>query len=138
MQSEVLWVVAVDGAAARFFVRERSGLPLKELTELSENSTKHHGGHDHVGHGHQTPVADRNPRQQDEHVFLHRVAGQIDRAVIEHAVGRLILCAPPQAMGLLRSMLSANARQVIVRELTKDLVRETVAEIDARLTDHEV
>lgn len=133
MQSETVWVVAADGGVARFFVRERPGLPLKEIEELKETEAKHHAGYEHVGHGRGTPVVDRNPRQQDEHVFLRHVAGQVDRAVIEHAVGRLVLCAPPQAMGLIRSMLSANARDVICHQLTKDVVRESVSEIDARL-----
>ncbi|HVY88405.1 MAG TPA: host attachment protein [Hyphomonadaceae bacterium] len=136
--SHPLWVVVADGATARFFVRKLPELPLEEVGELAESAARverHHGGHDDVGHGQHAVLARTTPHERREQHFLRHVAGQIDRATIEHAIGALVLCAPPRALGLFRSFISENARQLVVREIPHDIVRESVDQIGERLKE---
>ena len=139
MISHPTWIIVADGGGARFFVRLLQDLPLREIEELAETADLLHGAdktHDHVGHGHHAVLARTTPHERAEHVFLRKVAGQIDRAVIENEVGSLVLCAPPRALGLLRDFISENARRLIACEIVKDAVHEPVASIDARMKAH--
>jgi protein required for attachment to host cells len=140
MTSETTWVVVADGNAARFFTRVRDGVPLVEIDELALTAAaerQQHGRetavHDGVNHGHQVHPAHQNVQNTDELHFLRHIAGRINLAVEEHAVGRLVLCAPPRALGALRDHLSDAARALVVIEIAKDLVRESAREIDERL-----
>ena len=143
MNPEPTWVVTVDGGAARFFVRARAGFPLAEMQQLAESAEameRRHShplhAHDHVGHGRRAVDPRSTPHEQHEHIFLRHVAGQMDRAVIEHAVGKLVICAPPRALGLIRNFITDNTRAKIACEISKDLLRETTQEIDERLKEH--
>jgi protein required for attachment to host cells len=140
MTSETTWVVAADGNAARFFVRPREGVPLTELTELAltaDAERRAHGRdtavHDGANHGHQAHHDHENLQDSGERHFLRHIAGRLNLAVEEHAVARLVICAPPRALGILRDHLTAGTRAHIVEEIAKDLVRESVRDLDERL-----
>ncbi|MDP3739220.1 MAG: host attachment protein [Hyphomonadaceae bacterium] len=145
MTSETTWVVVADGNAARFFVRAREGVPLTELTDLAltaDAERRARGGdtavHEGVNHGHQAHPAHENRQDSGERVFLRHIAGRLNLAVEEHAVGRLIICAPPRALGVIRDHVTAATRALVVAEIAKDLVREGVREIDERLKPSKV
>jgi protein required for attachment to host cells len=145
MPSETTWIVAADGASARFFVRPVAGAPLSELKELAltaEAERRHHGQatavHDAANHGHLAPPHHHDRQDDDERHFLAHIAGRINLAVDEHSVGRLVICAPPRALGVLRDRMSAAARRLVTIEVAKDLVRENVRDIDARMKEHKV
>src|SRR5689334_20305520 len=136
MKSDTTWVVVADGDTARFLLRVRPEVQLSELTELALTADQerrlHHrptAVHDGANQGPFVLPAHRNQQRVAEEHFLGHVAGRINLAVEEHAVGRLVLCAPPRALGMLRNHLSDAARQLIVEELAKDLVRETTRAI---------
>jgi len=138
--SETTWIVVADGDSARFLLRVRPGAKLTELTELAltaagERRLHTHGTavHDAVNHGHLVLPAHRNRQDTGEQHFLAHIAGRINLAVEECAVGKLAVCAPPRALGLLREHLSEAARRLVVREIPKDLMRESLHDIDDRL-----
>jgi protein required for attachment to host cells len=140
MPSETIWIVVADGSLARFLTRVREGVPLIEIGELTLTATSERrrrgratSVHDGANHGRQVRPAHKNVQNTDELHFLRNVAGRVNLAVEEHAVGRLVLCAPPRALGILRDHLTAQARALVVTEIAKDLVREGVRDIDERL-----
>jgi protein required for attachment to host cells len=55
-----------------------------------------------------------------------------------NAFGRLVICAPPRALGVLRNHMTEIARQRVVVELDKDIVRDKIRDIDERLKAHKV
>jgi protein required for attachment to host cells len=71
---------------------------------------------------------------QAEEAFLKAVAADIGRRVASGEIKKLIVVAPPRAMGLLRRDFSSAARAVIKAELEKDYVRQPVYEIERHLT----
>ncbi len=140
MTAESIWVLVADGNAARFFMRPRAGFPLNELTELAltaEAERRHHGRPSAIkepaNHGHQVRPAHDTAQNESEREFLRHIAGRLNLAVQDNAIGELVLVAPPRALGVLRDHLSAHAQAHVSRQIAKDVVRETRAEIEARL-----
>jgi protein required for attachment to host cells len=143
MTSETTWVLVADGDSARFLWRPGDGVPLAELHDLAVTSDalrQQHGRrtavHNGVNHGRQARPAHDTLQNEDERQFLRHIAGRLNLAVQDAVAGRLIIIAPPRAMGILRDYLSPAARGHVVCEIAKDLVRESVAEINARLGVH--
>jgi protein required for attachment to host cells len=139
MSLEPTWIVVADGGAVRFFHRPKAGAPLAEMEALGDLAKpavdKHQGSHRHRG----TAGGRRAPAHEIEEAdFLKQVAAQIDKAVVDHSVGQLALCASPRALGVLRNAMSTQARRKLVCEIAKDLVREPVASIDERMIEHRV
>jgi protein required for attachment to host cells len=120
-------------------------MPMAEMQQLAEDSdvithrrSKPAQLHDHVGHARHAVRVRTTPHEQHEHLFPRHVAGQIDRAVIEHAAGAIVLCAPPVALGLLRDYLTDNSRKIIAQEIAKDYLHKTTGEIDVHMKTHNV
>lgn len=140
MTTETTWIVIADGARARFFHRVRPGLRLEELTDLAftaagarklyRHATAVHDGANHGDHRHHER---HDGHDDDEQHFLAHIAGRINLAMTANAYGRLVICAPPRALGVLRNHVTEVARERIIMELDKDIVRDNVRDIDERL-----
>jgi protein required for attachment to host cells len=138
--SETTWIVVADGDAARFLLRVRPGAKLTELTELTVTAGVERWLHAHattardaVNDGHLVLPAHRNRQDTGEQHFLAHMAARINLAVEERAVGKLVICAPPRALGILRNHLSDAAGRLVVHEVLNDLVHESLSDIDHRL-----
>ena len=62
-----------------------------------------------------------DPHEHEQRVFHHRIAAYLDGAAKRGDFDRLILVAPPKALGNLRSELTAATREKVSGELNKDL-----------------
>lgn len=100
------WIVVADGGKARVFEeRERHG-ELKELPSWREE----HGGEDvSQAHRHAAHSGAGTPKAAAEAEFLQGLAKAIDTAAHRKAFDKLILVAPPKAMGVLRDALKTEA-----------------------------
>jgi protein required for attachment to host cells len=65
--------------------------------------------------------------------FLHRVAERLNDESAAKAFDRLILFAPPRALGQLREMLNEVTRGKIQAEAPKDLTKIPLAELQRHL-----
>ncbi len=105
------WVVVADGTAARVFeerVRlghliERHDLALVSHEDRHHASAHSGGGAEHSGKG---DTRNASPAARAEHRFLATLAAQLDAAAKADAFRRLVIIAPPTALGVLRSALS--------------------------------
>jgi protein required for attachment to host cells len=145
MTPETTWIVIADGAMARFFFRTRPGIPLQELTDLqitAEQARHIHGHaaavHDGVNHGSAGRGEQHDGHDADEQHFLSHIAGRINLATRENAYSRLVICAPPRALGVLRGHMTEAARGRVVLEIAKDIVRDKLRDIDDRLRGHRI
>ncbi len=134
-------VVVADGGEARFLCRARPGARLVELVDnrmhaaLGESpGDRPFRTHDRVGAGRHT-MEERNPHEAAEQVFLEEVAVRTDSLVRSMEAAKLVICAPPRALGVLRSALEPDARERLTLSWSKDITKETPAEIDERLRD---
>lgn len=107
------WIVAADAAAARIFeerlragdVREREDLRVRADSSDQPQSHRHmatvHEGGGFGRHG----AGTREASDEAERRFLRRVAESLEAAAKRDAFDRLVLMAPPRALGLLRAEL---------------------------------
>lgn len=74
---------------------------------------------------------------QAETDFLKEIAEKVSELVEAHEIKALILVAPPRALGILRDALDGLPEGVIRAEVAKDMVKETVPEIEKHLASLE-
>lgn len=65
--------------------------------------------------------------------FVRDFAGRLNRAASAGQFERLILVAPPKALGELRGVLSPETGKRIAAEIASDLTNHPVSEIEAHL-----
>ena len=114
------WIVVADGAGARVFEERRKLGPLTERPDLALTSQEDrhqapaHAGSvvDRSGFGRHAPaIAD--PAARAEERFLVELAALVDKAALANSFARLVIVAPPRALGVLRGALSpATARRI--------------------------
>jgi protein required for attachment to host cells len=133
------WVVALDGARARVFAFTDRDAALAPVTEwlspdahrLAGDGDAHRLGHaeEHAGHARHAkdPKADPYFRRKQE--FIGAVARNINQACADRTFDSLVVVAPAQALGALRSELSPAAQERIKTELVQDLTK---------VPDHEI
>jgi protein required for attachment to host cells len=135
-------VVVADGALARFSGRTRLGARLVELIDkrmlIDEAAPERDRApriNDRFGGGRHKIEHRLTAHEAAEEAFLADVASRIETTLRQDEAARLVLCAPPKALGLLRKALPEPARERLTLSLHKDLTKETPAAIGQRLRD---
>ncbi len=111
---------------------------MREVRE-HEDAATHSQGADVPGRVHQSFRATRSAVEQTdwhdlaEQHFLTEVVRQLDVALANNLVKRLILVASPRALGMLRPAYSPALRHAISAEIDKDWVALPIHEIEERL-----
>ncbi|MEX0758324.1 MAG: host attachment protein, partial [Tistlia sp.] len=68
--------------------------------------------------------------------FLQEVVEAVDQAGQRGAFDRLLLVAPPRALGELRKLLPERLAGKVTDELAQDLTKHTVGSLAAHLAAH--
>ena len=138
------WIVVADGARAMILQHEAgtSGLHPVFDHDFHAPSRAHTGemvsdrpGESHGG-GNAAPRAMAPPtdwHRHAKHEFARTMAHVLDEAATRNDFSRLILVAPPQALGDLRECLNKTTRSRVVSELHKDLTTLSVHELPSHL-----
>lgn len=135
-------VVVCDGARA-ILLADSGIAPAPRLTVLEHFCEPHaptaaqgtdRPGRVHESHGvSRSAVAQTDFHAQAEAAFLARLAQRLNERVAAGEAHRILIVAPPRALGTLREHLSAQARGAIVGEMAKDLVKMPVEEIQRHI-----
>ncbi|MFG1477346.1 host attachment protein [Xanthobacter sp. V4C-4] len=131
-------VVVADGAKALLLAD--SGIAPQPRLAVVETFAEPHAstaaqGTDRPGRVHESAGVSRSAVEttdlhtEAETAFLKRLAQRVDALAGAGDVRRLLLVAPPKALGVLREALGAQARALVVGEVAKDLVKLPVDEI---------
>lgn len=143
LQDGIAWMLVADGRRARLLVEQRRGVNLEEPADWSMAISEHElydiqdrppRSFDRVGAGRHAMDGGRSLHEMEEEKFLKRVADRLGEAEKRKEFDHLIIAAPPRALGLLRDMLSPNAKSRIRADLSKDLLGESTAQLRERLT----
>jgi protein required for attachment to host cells len=78
-------------------------------------------------------VAQTDWHDQQERQFLLRLATRLDEAVRKSETQKLVVIAPPRALGILREAYSPITRQALRGEIAKDYIHMPVYEIEQHL-----
>jgi protein required for attachment to host cells len=139
MNAGPTWIVVADGARARLFEQLRPGAAIVERESFARRAEpaaqardRLSRTHDSIGPGRHAIEPRQTPHEAAERAFLDEVSEEIARYALARAFKRLILCAPPKAMGELRQKLPRRLRTATGAVL-KDIVERPQAEIIALL-----
>lgn len=136
------WVVVCDGTKA--LILENVGdekfpnLQTKEVFE-QENLKTHEQGTDAPGRSIQSVGSARSAMEQTdwheqaERAFLTDLAGRLDAALGSGDAECFVIVAPPKALGVLRQSYSSQVKRAVREEVSKDLVKKPVHEIEKHL-----
>lgn len=139
MKPSVTWVLIADGAQAR--ILEYTG-PSKGLTQIEgmkfEDARLRSGeimadrpgrSFSSAGYGRSGMEQRTDPRDHRETEFLRSVAETINQKALENAFRKLVIAAPPTALGDLRKFLSDGARAKVSAEIAKDLTTVPILDL---------
>lgn len=131
-------VVVCDGAKA-LLLADAGIAPAPRLSVVESFAEPHAGtsalGTERPGRVHESATSSRSALEQPdlhaqaEAAFLGRVAGRLGELVSAGEASRILLVAPPKALGTLRDALSPQVKGCIDGEIAKDLVKLPVDEI---------
>lgn len=142
-KKKVTWILVADGTKAALYGNDGPGrgiyraanefaidLPSKTGDIMSDQSGR---AANPGGNGHH-PIGPRtDPRRHQESEFLRSVASVLEEAALAKTYDRLVLVAPPKALGDLRSSLSPHAAALVTKELDKDLVNLSEQDLEKHL-----
>jgi protein required for attachment to host cells len=140
MKFETLVVVADGGGARAFMEKVRHG-PLTELTSWASIAPKSERNRDsghsgtvtsRFGYG-RNRVREISPAEAAERNFLVRVAERIGRAAIQGQFEKLVVIAPPKALGILRALMDPAASRRIEVSEPHDRLDDSAEELRQRL-----
>lgn len=137
-----LWVLVCDGRKALLFqnVGDRT-YPKLETRETLEHDTAatRELGTDEPGRvfkpaeGQRSSMEPTDFHRIEEQRFLANLAHHLDRFATDHQIKKLVIVAPPRALGMLREALPHHLRGLILAEVDKDYVAQPVYEIEKHL-----
>jgi len=136
------WVVVCDGAKALILQNagdaELMNLQVRE-TLTQPNQPDRELGTDKPGRSYApdglsgSAMEETSWQDQAEADFLKKVAVKLDELVHEKEASRIVLVAPPRALGTLRPNLSADAQATISAEVAKDYTNLPIDQIERHL-----
>ena len=138
MKKTVTWILIADaghahvarndgpGQGVRLLDRPRFDVVVPPGRELLADRPGR--SHESVGGARHAMEPPTDPREVEKLKFLRQVAETMGREATAGRYDRLVVVAPPRALGELRQLLPAAARRRVSGELAKDLTH--VAERD--------
>lgn len=119
--------------------RKYPNLVVERTLEAAPNPPTHEHGTDGPGrlqarHSPRSAVETSDAHRFAEDAFITETAETVNKLTGDRVIERLVVVAPPRALGVLRTTLDAASRKRMVAEIDKDLVRRPVYEIERLLT----
>lgn len=136
------WVLVCDGRKALLLANVGDEVfPNLRTFEVHEqdNPTTAEQGADAPGRVHESMGSARSAvettdwHDEAERAFLHRVLNRLDHALQAGETHAVIIVAPPRALGMLRPLYTHAITSALVTEVTRDLVKMPVYEIEKML-----
>lgn len=139
------YVLIADGARARLFVVEEGTAALKpalgqefigtNLPSREIASDRPGRSFDSAGLGRHAMEPPTDPHRHAERVFAQEVVAVLEDARQKNAFQRLVVVAPPKALGDLRSEFSDALRNRVIAELHKDLTKVAIHDLPSHLAE---
>ena len=137
------WIVVADSSAARIFDAPSATGALNEIASYAHAESRLHERDlrtdqpgttkDRTGSAKHGIEPRTSPKEHEAIVFARMLAETIERARAKSQIQRLLLVAPPEFLGHLRSAMDANTRRIVEGEFTLNVVRMAPDEIRRHL-----
>ena len=136
------WILIADGSRARIVERVGPGHELhavEDMTFHGDHASTHEIISDRtgrtyssVGPGRSAIEAHSDPHRELKRKFAQQLADVLAHSLEKRSFARLIIVAPPTALGDLRAAMPAAVRATVSGEVAKDLTKTPNGE----LADH--
>lgn len=145
MDATTTWILVADGSHARLFCQDGSGSPVRELphdTFDAPDLKAREADRDKPGRapdvsqmapGRHAYEPRTDPHDKQRHRLMKEVMDDLNRHAQRNDFDRLIVCAPPQAMGSVREVLPKPVKDKVVAEETKDYTGSGEADLEKHL-----
>ncbi|HEY4136600.1 MAG TPA: host attachment protein [Alphaproteobacteria bacterium] len=144
MPKKTTWVLIADGARARILANHGPNTGLVPVPGTAHDNPVPKNSElvsDRPGRafpaGGTAARAAIEPRtdwhQFEKQKFAHHIASLLDVAATDGDFDDLVMVAPPETLGELRSSLAAGTRAKVSAELPKDLTRHQLADLPGHL-----
>lgn len=143
MKPRRTWIVVADGARARIAVSEGPArrlrpairydlaVPLARTSALVSDRPGRQADAGGVGTHATSPRTDAHTHMQN--LFALQVAREVEVAAARRLFDRLVLVAPPAAMGRLRAVMSPRVKNLVSAEVAKDLTHLALPALERHL-----
>jgi protein required for attachment to host cells len=137
------WIIVADGKRALLLQNDGDEVFPNLRTDRvleHENPPTHEQGTDRPGRYSATPDSHRSALQEtdwhrlEEDKFLARLADLLKQGVHAGNFEKIVLVAPPTALGALRKVLDRQVLDHVIAEVGKDLTKQPVFDIEQALT----
>ena len=143
----ITWILVCDASRAHFYREDAKGryTPLESLDHVDSRARRQdlmadapgrkpngnpggvsggggpgaNGGGTYMGRPGAAP--DTDPKEVEAQKFARELAGRLEQALNQHDYDALVLVAPPQFLGLLKSTVSTQVAKHVVDTVDKDL-----------------
>lgn len=140
MRAVITWIMVADGVRARLFVNRGVGKGIEPVLEqefVGTNLPTREIGTDQPGrtfdsaglgerHAMEPPT---DPQRYEKRMFAHEMAERLDKARKAGAFDRLVVVAPPEALGDLRAEFGKPLQDMVAAEMNKDLTKMSVQQL---------
>ena len=143
MPKQTTWILVADSTKARFFRAPQQGETLgdtlvHELEGSNEpsrdiNADRPGRTFDSGGEGRHAKEPPTDPHRHAKFHFAQELANLLEDERKQGAYDKVIIVAPPQFLGDLRSTMTDNVRKLVDQEINKDLAMLTAHELESHL-----
>lgn len=140
------WVVIADASEAHIYaLEERDDEQWQELEHLewprsrrkpAELNTDSSGSGYHFGGDPRRSIMEipRDPQTVEHEKFARHLAERLIKAANTHQYERLVVCAPPKFLGMVRSFIAGTAAEpLLIGTINKDYTRVRSLDLPERL-----
>jgi protein required for attachment to host cells len=142
MKPKRTWVLVADAGRARILEGDGSGhlVQVEGLSFETELPPTHELVADRqprsiesVGGARHAISKGEDPHRKEKRKFVETIAHVLEERLDRNSFDRLVVVAPPQALGDLRGALAERVRARVVTEVAKDLTKTPTIEIPGHL-----
>lgn len=143
MKPTITWILIADAARAQIFANHGPGKGVEAVEGATFDgdhrpdreimSDKPGRSFESVGATRHAYQPHHDPHRELKKQFAEELAAMLDKRLAEKAYDRLVLVAPPEMLGDLRSALPEPVKHAIYAELDKDLTKTPVSELPDHL-----
>jgi len=135
-------IAVADQSEALFYEADRIDVPLQLIGHLTDPKARLHdrdfksdrpgrvfdhapvAGQRRGSVAHHGTGGERRPRKHETLLFARRIGHELETALRQGGFDRLILMAPPELLGVLRTTLPKSVSATLIAEVPKSLVHE--------------
>ena len=138
-----IWVLVGNQAEAQIYSATRLPGSLTLLDTLTHKEGAAHARdltsdgpgrvHDRMGQARHSMEPVTGVKEKERRRFVKEMVGRLNVAYLRGDFNQLVLVAAPAVLGVIRKTLTKGLEKTVIKEISKDVVGQSLAKIQAHL-----